>query len=138
MEAANIVKLADGREATLGEFNALDGFEIKHQWLEVHETNDDVKRRRIIVRVLAYVSIDGRPLAGEGAINAALKSWLDVDKLVESCLAFNSITSKVVDDALGPKYAAIGEQMGAGFLGEVVRMYGPMLELMAKNIEESK
>lgn len=131
----NTVKLADGREATLGAFNALDGFEIKHQWIEVQENKDDVKRRKILVRILAYVSIDGRQLNSEQAINAALKSWIDVDNLVEACLAFNSITSETLDDELGPKYASIGEKMGVGFLTEVARLYGPVLQVMNERVK---
>ena len=128
----NTVKLADGREALLGVFSALDGFEIKHQWIEVHESKDDVKRRALTVRILAYVSIGGRNLNTEQVINGTLKSWLDVDRLVESCLAFNSITSQALDDELGPKYAAVGEKLGAGFLAEVARLYGPLLQAMGE------
>jgi hypothetical protein len=126
----SIVHLSGDRIAALAPFNALDGFEIKHQWLEVNEKGDDAKRRALTARILSYVTINGSALNTPQAINGTLKTWLEVDALVTACLAYNDITQKVLTDEIGPKYAAMGEKVAAGFLSEITRLYGPMFELM--------
>jgi hypothetical protein len=131
----SIVQMSGDRVAALSPFNALDGFEIKHQWVELNEKGDDATRRALTVRILSYVTVNGRALSTPQVINGTLKSWLEVDALVTACLAYNDITPKVLTDEIGPKYAAMGEKVAAGFLSEMSRLYGPMFELMSEQVK---
>lgn len=129
----NTVKLEDGREAVLGEFNALDGYDIKHKFIDAHDSKDYTFKRALLVQSLAHVTIDGKPLNSEAAINALCGSWEVATKLYHAVLAHNGITFDLILREKKPEYEAIGADLGAGFVSEVVRLYGPMLELAAAN-----
>lgn len=132
-DASNIIDLEDGRKATLGKFSALDGYEIKQRFIAAHDSNDYAFRRALFVQAISHVDIDGQRLQNEAAINAMCGDWKLATKLYEAVLAHNGITTDLVKREKQGEYEAIGADLGNGFVAEVVRIYGPLLELANKH-----
>ncbi|MFP6557505.1 hypothetical protein WJ542_04050 [Paraburkholderia sp. B3] len=134
----NTVTLEDGREAVLGAFNALDGYEIKYKFIDAYDSKDYAFKRALLVQVLSHVTLDGKPLNSETAINALCSDWRVALSLYDAALAHNGITFDLFLREKKPEYEAIGADLGAGFVSEVVRLYGPMLELAAANAKKGE
>lgn len=128
----NTITLEDGRVAVLGTFSALEGYEIKQKFIQAHDSRDYVFRRELLVQALSHVTIAGVPLFGEGAINAQCGDWSVATTLYDAVLAHNGITVDLIKREKQAEYEAIGADLGTGFIAEVCRIYGPLLEIANK------
>jgi hypothetical protein len=121
------------KEIEIGQFPALDGWDIQARFVEFAASHDKDFRRAYTLEVLSYSAVviasnNSIALKTSQVIDNHLGGWQNVERVFEETLIQNGIDPKTHADR--PVFwEKAGAEMATAFLAEVTRLFGPAIEI---------
>lgn len=132
------IKTSTGvRNIRIGNFAALDGWDIQHRFLAFAASTDKVERRTYVMEVLSHssVMINGAsepiPLNTVALINNHLETWPNIQAVFEATLRKNGIDPETHANKTR-FWADAGEEMAMAFIAACSALIQPAMEMAEK------
>ncbi len=120
------------RTVTLHVFPALIGFELNRRYrVDYRLSSDTYTRRAYTLAVLAYAEFNGQRLDTEKAVDSALESWRNVEKVFHAVLAHNEVDLQLEEEK-ARWFEFAGKELASTFIAEATQLISPLMELVAE------
>lgn len=123
----------------IGEFPALEGWDIQAKFVEFAASHDKDFRRAYTLEVLSYSFVEivkgqNVPLKTSALIDNHLGGWQNIKRVFEETLLHNGIDPATHADQ--PMFwDKAGAEMATSFIAELTRVFGPALDAITTKSE---
>lgn len=126
------------KEVVLGQFSAMDGWDLQLRFKEFAASQDPKFKRRYTYEILAYAQVKVGtnliPLSTDALVDNHLEKWENIKLVFEGVLAHNGIDAQTHADS--PHFwANAGAEMAVAFIAQTTALIGPALKLAEANKE---
>lgn len=124
------------RTVTLHVFPALTGFELNRRYrVDYKLCGDRHTCAAYTLDVLAYAELKGRRLDSKEAVNDALVTWPNLEKVFHAVLAFNEVDLELSEEK-ARWFEFAGKELATTFVAEAALLMAPMLKTMDQRAEQ--
>jgi hypothetical protein len=124
------------RTVTLHVFPALTGFELNRRYRTDYRLSSDTHTRTTYaLDVLTYAEFNGKRLDSEKAVNDALVTWQNLEKVFQAVLAYNDVDLELAEEK-ARWFEFAGKELAETFVAEAALMMGPLLKSMDQRAEQ--
>jgi hypothetical protein len=134
-----IIQTSKGEKiVTLHTFPAMTGFSLNRRYRVDYRTcGDDHTRRAYTLDALAFAEVNGQRLDSEGAVNSALESWKNVERVFKSVLEFNEVDT-ALEEEKARWFEFAGKELAATFVSEAALLMAPLLQTMEAQTKKGR